>query len=502
MADFDNIHYELIGLIMEYLNPEDLASFRLVCLSFKNTISAASVLQPLYNRLYEIDKTLPPQIDPKADAFLVFKNAFEQVRSKQDEEIAYLADKNSMYAKLFYGILEKGTESNFSALPTKTIEDLQRRDFELNQINISRINAKCNFSWNTSAVLDLSGSNLTRFIVPEDKQDYFSTLESIDLDRNQLTTLNLNGCPALQYLNCNQNKLTTLTVDKCPQLETVVCRENKLTTLNLNNNPFIKEVYCQDNTLINLFINKCTALKILNCDFNQLTTLILDECDNLQKLQCIGNQLSILELSKNCAPVLKSLQCTSNKLIILNLGGFSALTEVNCSYNHLHTLIVDHCVNLSTLILYINPLTALSFKECAAVQKIDPVELLQLNLILELNLEGASPALQKLFSETEEKILFAQLCSSTFSERVDIIRRLDVRYNMANCFKYRCAYDAGVIAHDLFSTAINRTFLPSLLGSPITEEPMDEDRQTNNKRERPATLDQSEEPRFKKHKNR
>ena len=68
-------------------------------------------------------------------------------------------------------------------------------------------------------------------------------------DSNQLTSLNVQGLNALQYLYCDGNKLTELSVQGLNGLQTLKCKNNQLTALN---------------------VQGCTALEWLHCGSNQL----------------------------------------------------------------------------------------------------------------------------------------------------------------------------------------------------------------------------------------
>jgi hypothetical protein len=51
---------------------------------------------------------------------------------------------------------------------------------------------------------------------------------------NQLTSLDVSGCAALQELSCWFNQLISLDVSKCPALQQLYCHDNQLTAPALN----------------------------------------------------------------------------------------------------------------------------------------------------------------------------------------------------------------------------------------------------------------------------
>jgi Leucine-rich repeat (LRR) protein len=136
-----------------------------------------------------------------------------------------------------------------------------------------------------------------------------------------LTSLNLNGCTALEKLSCTYNsKLTSLDVSKCTALTELSCHSNQLTSLD---------------------VSKCTALTYLSCSDNQLTSLDVSKCTALTSLSCSYNTMY-----------------GSSKLISLNVSGCTALTSLGCSSNQLTSLDVSKCTALTELWCYGNQLNA------------------------------------------------------------------------------------------------------------------------------------------------
>jgi hypothetical protein len=92
---------------------------------------------------------------------------------------------------------------------------------------------------------------------------------------NQLTTLNISGCTALENLACGNNQLTELDVTKCTALTSLICENNQLKTLNVSGKTALQQLYCGMNQLTTLNVSGCTVLNYLLCSNNQLTTLDL-----------------------------------------------------------------------------------------------------------------------------------------------------------------------------------------------------------------------------------
>lgn len=147
----------------------------------------------------------------------------------------------------------------------------------------------------------------------------FTSIKQIFVNNNQLTSININGCLALETLNCSGNPLTTLSINNpslkkidaygCSSLTSVnVSGNNTLIEFNCHNNPnltsfnltglTLEKLNISNNPLLTSFppVNypALTRLYIDNCG---LTSLDLSNYSSLQYLTCNGNQLSSLNLA-------------------------------------------------------------------------------------------------------------------------------------------------------------------------------------------------------------
>lgn len=388
MTDFTHIynHNDMLSVMADYLSPSDLASLRLVCQTLKNKISAAVILQPLYNKLYDIDKTLPAQINP-TNAFLNFKQAFEKIRTMQQEEITFF----------------KKQGIDFPNISENSIEVLQQTDALINQINIDKINKAIDNALEEDALM-LFRAGITRFIVPEDKKLYFTKIKKLYCDGNQLAVLSLEDCIALE------------------------------------------EVYCSNNRIKILSFNQHARIRVLNCSQNLLRALNFKGFSHLEDLECSFNECRILNL-ENCTK-LESVYCRE-------------------SNEFLKTLNLFDCAKLNSLHIGNGIIDSLQ--------------------VVELNIQGTSQMIQNRFANKMEALLFSQLDSLAYFERGDIIQSLGDRYNIGNCLKYGCFYDAGLIANSVLQWEKLNLFLPSTFltkkSSAIEEEMISENKQNNKNNE-------------------
>ena len=138
---------------------------------------------------------------------------------------------------------------------------------------------------------------------------HFASLEVLECESNQLTSLNLSGLPNLVTLYCADNQLTSLNFDGLTGLESLDCGANPLTSLD---------------------VSQLTSLKTLYCYSNQLTTLDVSKLTKLTTLKCYNNQLTSLDVSK--LTQLTNLECHSNLLTALDITPLTGLTKLICGY--------------------------------------------------------------------------------------------------------------------------------------------------------------------------
>ncbi|MBC1385878.1 LapB repeat-containing protein [Listeria innocua] len=178
--------------------------------------------------------------------------------------------------------------------------------------------------------------------------EYLTGLEILNLDDNQLKSIDVSKNLALEELTCDNNELTQLDVSQNTALEYLYCPRNQLTKLDVSKNSALRYLACDVNQLTNLDISKNPALTNLGCTKNQLTDLDVSQNPNLNTLVCSDNQLTNLDVSQNQA--LEYLTCDNNKLKNIDIDQNLALKELSCENNQLTNL--DTTQNLALEILH------------------------------------------------------------------------------------------------------------------------------------------------------
>ena len=254
--------------IASFLENEDLATFRQLCQITQFVGSHVFILQPLYNRLYAIDNTLPPMLPPEG-TLTPFKQAFEKIQARQQFEITYLTQHHpALMAKPEY--VQAFQES------TVSLQSLEAINAVLDKINSEIIMARVDVN---SSRLDLDKVGITRLPVTLFQEPaythFWQNLTYLICNNNQLTALNVQGLVKLQELWCDNNQLTTLNIQGLAMLKGLWCYNNQLTALNMQGLAELQEFRCDNNQLNVLNLQGLVALTNLDCSNNPLETLIL-----------------------------------------------------------------------------------------------------------------------------------------------------------------------------------------------------------------------------------
>ncbi len=206
--------------------------------------------------------------------------------------------------------------------------------------------------------------------------EYFTAMELLYCEQNQLTSLNLSKNTALEVLYCDQNQLTSLDLSKNTALTEIQCGSNELISLDVSGSPELKVLGCSRNSLETLDVSRNTALKKLWCGSNQLKSLDLSANAALTELICYSNQLTALDLSKNTA--VTKVHCYSNEIESLDVSNSTALIDLECDKNRLTKLDVSNNKELKILTCNTNNLKELDISKLpiivALVTEMEPEE--------------------------------------------------------------------------------------------------------------------------------
>lgn len=127
----------------------------------------------------------------------------------------------------------------------------------------------------------------------------FTHLTVLNVNGNNLTSLDLSGNPELTVLECADNDLHSLKLGGNPELLALNCDANALESLDISANTKLTRLQCQYNQLTELDVNGHDRLETLQCNFNALERLDVSGCTELMILHCKRNQLTALDLRAN-----------------------------------------------------------------------------------------------------------------------------------------------------------------------------------------------------------
>ena len=106
-------------------------------------------------------------------------------------------------------------------------------------------------------------------------------------DNNNLSNLDLTGLINLVGLNFSNNNITEINFSLLPNINQVVCNNNLLSELDFSSNPLFTKLYCSNNNLTSLTIKNGINQDFSNVNFNDcwktgnpnLTTICADESE-------------------------------------------------------------------------------------------------------------------------------------------------------------------------------------------------------------------------------
>lgn len=228
MADFITQPNDITALIAVHLTEQELTIFKMVCSKFNKIASHYDAfLQPLYNRLYQLDTSLPPVLNPD-NAVEQFKHAFQKISARQKEEIHFLQEQHKDYDNY-------REELSQLDINNQTISQLEKQYRLLENINANIISDRIDLEKNNqSKTLNLDHAGITRFFIPEQHYDFLQEIQLLVLDNNLLNTINVKDFSALEGLYCHDNApRISINLENCIALNHVHFLYEALVDLNI-----------------------------------------------------------------------------------------------------------------------------------------------------------------------------------------------------------------------------------------------------------------------------
>lgn len=170
-------------------------------------------------------------------------------------------------------------EKLFTCLATTASidENTDENDFDFSSV----VSLQCN-----TGVSDASGI------------EKLTGLARLNLDRGELTSIDLSKNTSLQYLSLAENKLSSIDLSNNTALTDVTLSGNQFTTLDFTKNTALTSLNLINNKISSVDLTKNTALTVLNISKNELTGIDL------------SNNTALISLIINNNPLLKNVELT------------------------------------------------------------------------------------------------------------------------------------------------------------------------------------------------
>ena len=189
----------------------------------------------------------------------------------------------------------------------------------------------------------------------------FTSLEKLYITGNEISELDLSNNPNLIYLNVQNNNLSSLNISENTLLTYLYCNGNQLTSLDLSNNSELIDLYVDDNKIKNLEVSNKHQLFWLGCYNNELTSLVIENNPKLINIVCYGNKLTDLDVSSNAS--LEYLYTPDNELKNINVSGLNFLGSLDCQRNLLTSLDVSTNNSLDNLVCLDNNINCIQVSQ-------------------------------------------------------------------------------------------------------------------------------------------
>ena len=178
-----------------------------------------------------------------------------------------------------------------SAIPAKTVK--ADGDVQINEDNFPDANFR---KWVMDNVDTSSYGTLTQAEISKTKK--ISIVDG-EIDINDISGIEF--FTSLESLEIQYTGITSIDVSKNKALKKLDCSDNKLTSLDVGKNTALEELYCDECALSYLNVNGCSSLRILVCSDNKLTELDVSRNRQLNRLQCKDNMINTIWLPKEAS---------------------------------------------------------------------------------------------------------------------------------------------------------------------------------------------------------
>lgn len=203
-------------------------------------------------------------------------------------------------------------------------------------------------------------------------QEVANAVYTLDFGFRKYTIPSMSGIEKfknLRYLRCVTGGVEKCDVSQNTKLEYVNLNNNNLTSLEFNNHPDLSEVHCGNNSqLTTLNVEKCKKLTSIDFSGTALTSIIIPNWQNLKHLDYSNTHenisfdlsqftqlegffaehkgLTSLNFSSECKKTLNQLNVSYNNLTSFDFSGYDILWSFHCGYNQITELDLTNATEL------------------------------------------------------------------------------------------------------------------------------------------------------------
>lgn len=143
--------------------------------------------------------------------------------------------------------------------------------------------------------LSINSNTLVEFYISECNLQTLSiaapTLDLLVCYGNELTSLDLSKCSALNALSCHTNKLKNLDLSGCPKLEYIWCNNNELERIDFSVTPLIFSITCHTNCINDQSMAHLIQTLPKRVETDEATIILIDTKNTLEKNECSANSV-------------------------------------------------------------------------------------------------------------------------------------------------------------------------------------------------------------------
>ena len=164
---------------------------------------------------------------------------------------------------------------------------------------------------------------------------YMPELQSLYIDDNELTALDISGFQKLIRVYARNNRIRSFSVGEKNSMEILLISNNELTSLPMDRMPSLSNLDCSNNSIEVLYPNACKYLSKLVCSGNSLTELHLDQLSHLSTLSISDNRISAAGFSMPAGNSLGAFNAKNafTGLETIDLSAHTRLRKVDVSHN-------------------------------------------------------------------------------------------------------------------------------------------------------------------------